>query len=183
MKKICIICGIEFKAKRSDTKCCPNKNCKNKSWNNNNPGRRNELYKRWYNDNIKYFKEYRFNNKDYMKEYQNQYQKERMAKDPGFKILRNLRNRLYKVLKNAGATKSSTTMDLVGCTTNKLLKHFESKFQEGMTWQNQGLWEIDHIIPCASFDLSDPSQQRECFHYTNLQPLWSQDNKSKGAKI
>jgi HNH endonuclease. len=53
-----------------------------------------------------------------------------------------------------------------------------------MSWDNYGRdgWHIDHIRPCASFDLTDPEQQRQCFHYTNLQPLWAADNIRKGAK-
>ena len=52
-----------------------------------------------------------------------------------------------------------------------------------MNWNNCGLggWEIDHILPCNSFDLSDPKQQELCFNYTNLQPLWAIDNIKKGA--
>jgi len=52
-----------------------------------------------------------------------------------------------------------------------------------MTKENHGFWHIDHIIPCASFNLKDPKQQTKCFHYTNLQPLWAKENLSKGAKI
>ena len=54
-----------------------------------------------------------------------------------------------------------------------------------MTWENHGRygWHIDHIMPCSSFDLTDPEQQKKCFHYTNLQPLWAHENMSKGAKI
>ncbi len=51
-----------------------------------------------------------------------------------------------------------------------------------MTWDNYGKWQIDHKIPCASFDLTDPEQQKSCFHFSNLQPLWAKDNNSKGAK-
>jgi len=61
--------------------------------------------------------------------------------------------------------------------------YIEKQFKPGMTRQNQGTWHIDHIKPCASFDLSDSRQQRECFHYTNLQPLWASDNIRKGNKI
>ncbi len=64
-------------------------------------------------------------------------------------------------------------------------EHLEKQFKEGMTWENHGLygWHIDHIIPCASFDLTDLEQQKKCFHYTNLQPLWAKENLIKGVKI
>jgi hypothetical protein len=52
-----------------------------------------------------------------------------------------------------------------------------------MSFKNYGKWHIDHIRPCASFDLSKASEQKECFHYTNLQPLWAEDNLSKGIKV
>jgi hypothetical protein len=52
-----------------------------------------------------------------------------------------------------------------------------------MTMENQGKWHIDHIIPCASFDLRCPVQQLACFHYNNLQPLWAEDNIRKRDKI
>jgi hypothetical protein len=65
----------------------------------------------------------------------------------------------------------------------QLRQHLEAQFTDGMSWDNYGRdgWHIDHIRPCASFDLTDPEQQRQCFHYTNLQPLWAADNIRKGA--
>ena len=60
-------------------------------------------------------------------------------------------------------------------------KHIEKQFKEGMTWKNQGKWHIDHIKPCCKFNLLDKEEQKKCFHYTNLQPLWSQENLSKGG--
>ena len=58
----------------------------------------------------------------------------------------------------------------------------EAKFKEGMTWENHGEWHIDHIKPCVSFNLLDENEQKKCFHYTNLQPLWASENLSKGCK-
>ena len=83
-----------------------------------------------------------------------------------------------------GNPKLETTMKLVGCSIDKLKQHLEKQFKKRMSWDNYGLggWEIDHIKPCAKFDLSKPEEQRKCFHYTNLQPLWAIDNKIKKDK-
>jgi hypothetical protein len=79
--------------------------------------------------------------------------------------------------------KSLKTEILIGCSISKLKIYLESKFIEGMSWHNRELWHIDHIIPCDSFDLSNPDQQKKCFHYTNLQPLWKEDNLKKSNKL
>ena len=98
-----------------------------------------------------------------------------------------IRSRLYARLTLAvraqEARKAGRTRDLVGCTWAELRQHLESRFQPGMSWENRSQWHIDHIRPCASFDLTDPEQQKECFHYSNLQPLWAEDNIKKGARL
>jgi hypothetical protein len=116
----------------------------------------------------------------YMLEYVNA----RRESDPGFKLRMNLRHRVWQTLKTNKTSKSTSTQDLIGCAPDDLTKHLEAQFTDGMTWQNHGRhgWHVDHIRPCASFDLTDPEQQRQCFHYTNLQPLWAVDNIRKGAK-
>ena len=97
------------------------------------------------------------------------------------KIAINIRNRVNLAI--GRQTKSASTMALIGCTVPELVAHLQSLFQDGMFWQNHNRdgWHIDHIRPCVSFDLSDPEQQRQCFHYTNLQPLWAGDNLRKGS--
>ena len=84
-----------------------------------------------------------------------------------------------------GKRKSASTMTLIGCTIEELWLHLESQFTEGMHRNNRGIngWHIDHIVPCAAFDLTDPEQQKICFHYTNLQPLWAEDNLRKSDKL
>jgi hypothetical protein len=93
-----------------------------------------------------------------------------------------LRNRINLVLR--GNKKSSSTLVLLGCSVDEFKKHFQDRFSEGMTWEKfqTGEIHIDHIIPCAAFDLTKAEEQRRCFHYTNLQPLWARDNRKKGAK-
>jgi hypothetical protein len=70
-----------------------------------------------------------------------------------------------------------------GCTVKKLKKHIESQFKGGMTWDNYGEWQLDHIMPHNSFNLKDRNELLKCMHYTNIQPLWRSENASKGAKI
>jgi hypothetical protein len=108
--------------------------------------------------------------------------KRRRREDPGFKAIRNLRSRLYyAVVRAQSGQKTASAADLVGCTPQELVAYLESLFLPGMSWDNYSLhgWHIDHIKPCAAFDLTDPEQQRECFHYTNLQPLWCEENRAK----
>ena len=107
--------------------------------------------------------------------------KERRKVDPGFRILESCRARIWSALR--GKTKSSHTVDLLGCEIPQLKVWLEKTFLPGMSWDNYGQWEIDHKVPCASFDLTSPEQQRECFHYSNLQALWKKDNLLKSAKV
>ena len=79
--------------------------------------------------------------------------------------------------------KSGHTTDLLGCSIKQLKEHLEKQFKSGMFFSNYGKWHIDHIKPCASFDLSKPEEQKKCSHYTNLQPLWAKENLEKGRKL
>ena len=126
-------------------------------------------------------KNWKENNKDHIREYSRKYLKKLKKDNPSFKILCNLRIRLnYLVSKEF---KTSKTIDLIGCTLDDLKKHLESQFKEGMNWGNYGEWHVDHIIPCSLFDFTKKSDQFECFHYTNLQPLWAIENLKKGNRM
>jgi hypothetical protein len=96
------------------------------------------------------------------------------------RLSENLRSRLHYAL--VGCRKSGKTLELLGCSPADLKLHLESQFTPGMSWANYGQWHIDHIKPCAKFDLSKPEEQRTCFHFTNLQPLWALDNFTKGGR-
>lgn len=114
-----------------------------------------------------------------VKEKQRKYYHVRCRIDPSYRLKKNLRTRVRKALK--GNTKSATTQALLGICVDECRKYIESLFTKGMSWSSD--IHIDHIVPCASFDLSDPEQQRRCFHWSNLQPLWGPDNLKKSDKM
>jgi hypothetical protein len=125
---------------------------------------------------------WRKNNRYILNENHKKYEKERKIKDPNFKLIKTLRSRLLSAINRKNSKKLGTTIELTGCSIQELKTHLESKFKEGMTWQNHGKWHIDHIRPCSSFNLTDKIEQQKCFHYTNLQPLWANENLSKGNR-
>lgn len=110
---------------------------------------------------------------------------ERYYNDPCYKILHTLRGRMKVVFKSKNLLKKNSTIELLGCTVREAIEHIEKQFKEGMTWKNHSVkgWHIDHIRPCSSFDLTDPEQQKQCFNYKNLQPLWAKDNLSKNDRL
>ena len=101
--------------------------------------------------------------------------------DINFQIRSLLRNRIRSaIIQNC---KSDHTLELLGCSLDELKVHLEQQFEPGMTWNNrgkgEGKWQIDHIIPCNYFDLAKEENQRICFNYRNLQPLWAEENNKK----
>jgi hypothetical protein len=122
-----------------------------------------EYNKKYYNSNKHIFQS---NYKKYLKT------------NPNFKIIHNTRVRINKALKLN--LKNSSSIDLLGCSIKEYKLYLESQFGIEMTWENYGrYWDIDHIKPCALFDLSDPKQQKECFNYKNTQPLSKIENQQK----
>ncbi len=154
---------------------------------------RAEIKKRYRDKNkdkiAAYNKAYKLNNPDRTRKLQSEYEFRRKKKDPAFKFIVYLRTRQGKVLKG----KSSTTAGL-GCTSQELRDHLAGLFQPGMTFDNhgegEGKWHIDHIIPLDSHEKdsngnwdSESQYNKQLIHYTNLQPLWEQDNLDKSNKI
>ena len=136
-------------------------------------------------------KKYTKLNKNRIKKYKSKYyqkykklinnkQINRRKTDICFKVTHNLRMRVVNSLK--GNSKSLPTMFLLGCEIDYLMYRLQEQFTKGMSWDNYGDWEVDHIKPCASFDLAVPKQQKQCFNYLNLQPLWKKKNQEKGDK-
>ena len=143
--------------------------------------KRIELYDR--EENTKKTREYRARTIEARREYAKKYMKERLDSDPAFRLSQNQRTVVNIALK--GNKKSNNTLKLLGCTPEELKAFIESKFKPFMNWDNYGVctrenrsgWDVDHIQPLSTFDLSDPEQQKIAFHYTNLQPLCSYINR------
>ena len=118
-------------------------------------------------------KKFRLNNPDY--------NKNRKLIDPLFKLSCNTRNLIRMSIKGNGYSKKSKTYDILGCSYEDFKQHLENQFTEGMTWDNQGLWHLDHIYPVSR--AIDEEHLIKLNHYTNFQPLWAIDNLRKGNKI
>lgn len=118
------------------------------------------------------------------KEYMIAYNKNRKS-DPNYKLKYALRSNLHSHIRRIeNGVKSERSLTYVGCSLNFLRSWFEFQFVHGMTWDNHGtLWHIDHINPCSSFDLTDDDMLYECYNWSNLRPIHSLENLSKGDKV
>lgn len=93
------------------------------------------------------------------------------------KLAHSIRTRLNKAVRGKSAREN------LGCSIPEFKAHLEEQFEQGMTWENYGKWEIDHILPLSSFNLENPEELKKACHYSNMQPLWKADNIRKGAKL
>jgi hypothetical protein len=143
-------------------------NLKNRAWYTDNKDKFKHSDKQWLKRNV-----------DRVINRSNAYCKQRRISDPSFAIAKSIRSRLYKCL----SSKRPSTKSLIGCSYSDLVSYLESLFKPGMSWANRSQWHIDHIAPLASFDLTDPEQFKKACHYTNLQPLWAEENMIKSDKL
>lgn len=112
--------------------------------------------------------------------------RKRRRENPEYAVRANLRSRLKSCLYRArgGCRGRRHTIEYLGCTLDELVRHLEHQFKRGMRWANYGnVWHIDHIVPCAKFDMLDPRQQRICFNYLNLRPCFARENIQKQDRI
>ena len=190
MKK-CSKCGIE----KPLCDFIKNKNCKDgyentckmcgkeykKEYYRDNKHNLKESYKEYYRDNkdkIKEFKKkYYEENKEKLNESQKEYRKNKYKTDTIYRLKCNIRCMVSR------AIKTKRTEEIIGCSFQELKLHLENQFTEGMSWENYGQWHIDHIRPLSWFDITNPDEVAIANHYSNLQPLWAEENLLKGNRF
>lgn len=177
--KACSICGNSFTdTTRNHNKKYCSRDCDKiadnialRKWRASHPQEDRDNSKKW-----------RTKNTDRVAKYQKQWRRDALDNNLIYQIKHSLRCRLHSAL-SRGHKHGSAVRDL-GCSIEELKSYIESKFQEGMNWDNWTTdgWHLDHIIPLASFDLTNPEEFKKACHYTNLQPLWAKDNLAKSGK-
>jgi len=207
--KICITCHASkpvalFAKQGNQCKTCiaakkreyyQNNKAKKREYYQNNKAKKREYYQnnkveigdknREYKQNNKekiaaYIRKYRQEHKAEIAVKRREYRNARYHSDPDFNLICRLRCRMNNAVKAAGLDKKyDSTSELLGISYQGLKEWLEAQFSEGMTWENRSDWHIDHRVPCTAFDMTVPEQQRICFWYKNLQPLWAKDNIQK----
>ena len=179
MKK-CARCKIEERYAEYNAYC---RKCKNevdlKSY-HKNKAKRSSYIKQYKLDNPEYAEKQRESVRKFFKENPT-YQKEWSAKKYATDIQHQLKMLIYAQMHQALKSKKNTTLSYLGCDLDTFKKHLESQFDDKMTWENRGQygWHIDHIKPVNTFDLTKEDRILECWNYTNLRPLWWEDNLTR----
>ena len=163
--KVCLICNVnkdlaEYRGNRKKCKTCLSKirYAQNKERRKNDPG-----------FNIEY------------KKYDVQRKRKKERENPLENFKQRMRANIRGAFKRRGYKKNTNSFIILGEEWSVVKDYFESLFQEGMSWDNIGKWHIDHIIPLSGTE-TEEEVIRLC-HYTNLQPLWAEDNWEKSDKI
>lgn len=204
-KKVCKKCGSEKPLNefyfRKDTQkyrseCTECHLRQKKQYGIKNKDRKNEYMKQYRIDNPTKNKEWRETNKEYVlskiKEwkkknpelttrYKRNTKRKRLTNDPIYRLKENIRRLILLSFQKRAIKKGSKTFEILGIDMDGFKKYFESKFKDGMGWENKGKWEIDHIIPISTAKTEEDVYRLN--HYTNLQPLWREDNNRKSNKL
>ena len=157
-------------------KDCGREACRN--FYNNNKEQQLERVRKYQEDNANLLKISRNKRKAIINEYQKNYKRERMKIDPLYRLSCNMRRTVSKIFRGK---KFRKTEELLGCSFEQAKQHLESKFKEGMGWDNYGKWHIDHIFPLSRAE--NIEHLEKLCHFSNLQPLWAIDNITKSNKI
>ena len=180
----CKKCQAEYRKKWHQDNREKNKES-SKRWRKENMERASEYYEKYYQENkerkAEYYKKWYKENKGKRDEQHKKWRQSKRESDPLFKLRCNLRSRTCMAFKVSSWKKNTKTQEMLGTDYETAFKHIESRFRQGMSWDNFGEWQIDHIIPLSS--AKSKEELVKLCHYTNLQPLWANENKTKGDKI
>lgn len=157
---------------KPETKLRKSKN--HKSWSEKNREHLNTYHQKWREKNI-----------DKHREYKRKYEKHRKDTDPLYKLISNFRTAIYQVLKESNVEKNGHYFDVLKYSPEELISHLEKQFTDGMTWDNYGIWHLDHSLPITSFDIKEIGDEEfmKCWSLSNLQPMWGEENIRKSNKI
>lgn len=192
--KICKICNIEkpldqFYNKKQETDgkhryCSLCMKQEKKQYYILNKLKRADYYKQYREENKEYFNKYCHNHYHTNKDLYREWNRNQYHTNIEYKIKHIVSARLHEALKTYNELKKNRTVEYLGCSIGEYVTYLESKFTPEMTWENQGTyWEIDHIKSIDKFDLTNPDELIECFHYLNTQPLHWKDNREKSNKF
>ena len=160
-----------------------------KKWRDSNKVYMSNKSKTWYEQNKEhrkeYIKEYHKNNIDKIRKTKRDYERNRKARDPIYKLISNFRTAIYTVLKESNVDKYGHYFDILQYTPEELITHLELQFKDDMSWDNYGVWHVDHMLPITSFDIREMGDEEfmKCWSLDNLQPMWGEENIRKSNKI
>jgi hypothetical protein len=123
---------------------------------------------------------WREENRDRIKEYAKEYISDKRKNDVLFKIKDRISGLIRSSIVSKGYKKLHKTEIILGCTITEFKNYIESKFVEGMNWDNHGEWHMDHKTPVSW--AKNEIEIYELNHYTNFQPLWNTENLIKGNR-
>jgi hypothetical protein len=164
------------------------KKVSDKKWREKNKETLKEYVKTWYEKNKEhrkeYLKEYREKNIDNIRKTKRDYERNRKARDPLYKLISNFRTAIYQVLKENQIQKNGHYFEILKYSPENLIERLESKFKDGMTWDNYGEWHVDHIKPISLFQITEIGDDEfmSCWSLDNLQPMWGIENIRKSNK-
>lgn len=146
-----------------------------------NPERAREATREWAKKNPEKVRESRKRTRERARDKIRAYERNITRTNPLAAMARRIRCRTSGAFRGMGYRKSSRTAEILGCGWDELVRHIESRFSDGMSWKNRRLWHLDHVIPLASARTEE--ELVALCHYTNLQPLWAEDNFKKSDKL
>ena len=175
--------------KGSGRKFLGGKKIADKKYRKKNKKRLDEYTKNWYENNKEhrkeYLKKYREKNADKIRETKRNYEKTRKSNDPLYKLISNFRTAIYQVLKEINVKKNGHYFDILKYTPQQLIEHLEKQFSGEMTWDNYGLWHVDHKHPISLYNIKEIGDDEflKCWSLDNLQPMWGSENIKKSNKL